>query len=138
MTAPWHRRLRKAGTSGLFLFGALLLAGTGRPAPARAEPLVLEVTRAEATVDPRTGEPIVRIAFAEASRHLLADFTTQNVGGKTEIRVDGRVVMAPVIREPLLAASSQISGSMTPEQARDIAARLASGQARLEIELATE
>jgi preprotein translocase subunit SecD len=43
--------------------------------------------------------------------------------------------MAPVIREPILGESGQLSGSLTEEETRDIAARLTSGHSKIEIEV---
>jgi preprotein translocase subunit SecD len=42
--------------------------------------------------------------------------------------------MRPVVREPILGGSGQISGMTSVEEARDIAARLSSGAAKLELE----
>ena len=103
------------------------------PAGATAEPIVLEIESASARYDLRTSEPIVAFAMKPASQRLFADFTAKNVGRKTEIRVDGRLVGSPVIREPIVGGSGQISNKFTAEEARDIAARLSSGRSKLEI-----
>jgi SecD/SecF fusion protein len=99
-----------------------------------AEPLTLEVARAAQAFDQRTGEPIVSFTMTESSRRLFADFTAQNVGRKAAIRVDGRVVMKPVIREPILGGAGQLSGGFSVDEAKDIADRLSSGAARMEVE----
>ena len=103
---------------------------------AAAEPIAVELVSAERGYDQRTGEPVVTFRMSSASRTVFAQFTQQNVGRKFELRVDGKTVWAPVIREPILGGSGQISGNFTPEQARDIAARLSSGQSTIEVELA--
>ncbi len=98
-----------------------------------AEPLALTVVRAAAAFDQRTNEPIIIFRFDQPSAELLADVTGRNVGKAMEVRVDGQVLMRPVIREPILGGSGQISGGFTVEGSRDLAARLSSGAARLEL-----
>lgn len=41
--------------------------------------------------------------------------------------IGGRVVSAPVIREPILGGQGQISGSLTVSEAEQLAARIRSG-----------
>jgi SecD/SecF fusion protein len=101
---------------------------------AAAEPLVIEIAGAQVAFDARTSEPIVSFRMTEASKQLFAGFTSRNVGRKAEIRVDGRALMAPVIREPILGDSGQISAGLKLDEARDLANRLASGRAKLEVE----
>jgi SecD/SecF fusion protein len=100
-----------------------------------AELLALRVERAVAAFDQRTNEPIISFKLDQPSARLFADLTARSVGKVMEVRVDGQVLMRPVIREPILGGSGQILGSFTPEGARDMAARLASGAARLEFEV---
>ena len=102
-----------------------------------AEPLVLEVVGAQASFDQRTHEPVVTYELTETSARRFADFTAQNIGRKTELRVDGRVVMDPVIREPILGGAGQLSGSLSVDQSREIADRLSSG-ARVEVEVVAD
>ena len=63
--------------------------------------------------------------------------TQKNVGRTTEFRVDGRVLMKPVIREPLLAGVFEISGHYSLNEAKDIAQRLSSG-GKIEVELVSD
>jgi preprotein translocase subunit SecD len=106
--------------------------------PAWADPLALRVTRAEVAYDQRNGEPVVTMMFDEASKRLFADFTARNVGKAMELRVDGRTVMKPVIREPITGGSGQIAGGLTVQQARELAERLSSGAAKLEVEVVSD
>jgi preprotein translocase subunit SecD len=74
--------------------------------------------------------------MTEASKRAFAEFTSRNIGHKMELRVDGKAVTAPVIREPILGGSGQISEkSMTVESAKAIAERLSTGKAKIEIEI---
>jgi preprotein translocase subunit SecD len=118
--------------SGLFCFLALVLPAVS----VTAEPITIELTSAEVGYDQRTGEAVVSYKMSKASRMVFGRFTQENVGRKIELRVDGKTVTAPVIREPILGGVGQLSGHFTPQQARDIADRLSSGRSKLEMELA--
>jgi len=122
-----HRsNYKKAGLSGLFLWGLVAVS--------IAQPLELVVAEASATTDQRTNEPIISVKIAEESKRALADLTRDNVGRPMALRVDGQVLATPVIREPLIVSSFQISGHFSADQAADIARRLNAG-ARVEVEL---
>jgi preprotein translocase subunit SecD len=100
-----------------------------------AEPLHIEVASAERAYDQRTGEPVISFRMTASSARAFAELTRQNVGRKVAILIDGRMVIAPVIREPILGGSGQVSGHFSPEEAREIALRLSSSAAKMEIEI---
>lgn len=138
-----HRGPDKAGSSGLFRRAAAACAtalilspvlSLALPTAAAAQPIAIDVTSATAAYDRRTGDAVVSFQMSEASRRAFAEFTARNVGRKAEFRLDGRVVMSPVIREPITGGQGQIASGFTPPQAADIAARLSSGQAKIAIE----
>ena len=116
---------------GWFRAAGLLVASA---ATAAAEPILIEIERAEVGFDQRTNEPVVSFRMREASQRLFAEFTSKNVGRKAEIRVDGRALTAPVIREPILGGSGQISAGFKLDEAKELADRLSSGRAGMEIE----
>lgn len=117
------------------LVAALLAASV---AAAFAAALSLTVLKAEATGDLATGEPVVSITFDAASTEAFAAFTRDNVGRNTVVRIDGEDVMRAIIREPILEGTVQISGNMTMADAKDLAARLTSGDAVIEVALVAE
>lgn len=102
---------------------------------ALAAVLSLTVLKAEAISDKATGQPVLSITLDAASTEAFAAFTRDNVGRETVVRIDGEEIMRPIIREPILEGTVQVSGNMTLASARDLAARLASGEARIEVEL---
>jgi preprotein translocase subunit SecD len=53
--------------------------------------------------------------------------TSDNVGKRLAIVLDGTVYSAPVIRERIAGGQAQITGSFTPEEARDLAIILRAG-----------
>jgi preprotein translocase subunit SecD len=116
----------------LALLPAILLA---QPGIAASEPLKVELVSAVAGFDQRTREPIVSFKMNAASARAFAELTQRSVGKPMEFRVDGRVVMKPVIREPILGGGGQISGAFSVDEAKALAERLASGAAKLELEV---
>jgi hypothetical protein len=128
-----HCDKARAASRGLLLRGALVAATILCVATATAEPLLFDIAAAEVAFDQRTGEPVVSFRFTPDSARKFAEFTRQNVGHPAEMRVDGKALSRPVIREPILGGSGQISSHFTEQEARDLAARLTAGT-RLEIE----
>ena len=86
-----------------------------------------ELTDAQPGFDQRTGEPIVSFRFNTAGSRKFAQATTENVGQPFAIVLDNKVISAPVIREPIIGGSGQISGSFTVQAANDLAILLRAG-----------
>lgn len=82
---------------------------------------------AQATTDGRTGEPVVSMRFDPTGSRRFGEATTTGVGQRFAIVLDGKVVSAPVIREPILGGVGQISGSFTFATANDLAVLLRAG-----------
>jgi len=116
------------------LLRCALIAAAIAPLPAAAEPLLMDVARAELGYDRRTGEPLVAFVLTQPSARAFAQLTAANIGRRIAIGVGGKVFERPVVREPILVGMGQISGMASVEEARDIAARLSSGAAKLELE----
>ena len=85
------------------------------------------LTGAQAGVDQRTNESIVSISFDAQGGAKFAKLTTENVGKPFAIILDGQVLSAPNINEPIIGGNAQISGSFTPESANQLAIALRSG-----------
>ncbi|AFX98255.1 protein-export membrane protein SecD [Candidatus Endolissoclinum faulkneri L2] len=69
----------------------------------------------------------VTIRFDTLGSYNFARATTENVGKSFAIVLDRKVISAPVIREPILGGSAQISGRFTVQEANDLALLLRSG-----------
>jgi preprotein translocase subunit SecD len=82
---------------------------------------------AQASRDGTTGQPIVNFKFDSLGGRKFADATRENVGRRFAIVLDGKVISAPVIREPILGGQGQISGNFTTESATDLALLLRAG-----------
>ncbi|MGQ0662102.1 MAG: protein translocase subunit SecD [Pseudomonadota bacterium] len=85
------------------------------------------LTRADPGTNPQTGEWVVNFSFDSVGARQFADITRENVGRPFAIVLDGRVISAPVIREPILAGSGQISGNFTVASANDLSVLLRAG-----------
>jgi preprotein translocase subunit SecD len=86
-----------------------------------------DLTDAQPGFDQRTSEPIVSFRFNSSGARKFAEATQANVGKPFAIVLDNKVISAPVIREPILGGSGQISGSFTVQQANDLAILLRAG-----------
>jgi len=76
--------------------------------------------------------------MSPASTKLFAELTTNNLGRVLELRIDGKTVMSPVIREPILGGSVQVSGDWTLRQTKDLADSIAAGKSKIEVEIVKE
>jgi preprotein translocase subunit SecD len=85
------------------------------------------LTDAQPGFDQRTNEPIVSFKFNTSGSRKFAQATSENVGQPFAIVLDGKVISAPVIREPITGGSGQISGSFTVQAANDLAILLRAG-----------
>ncbi len=85
------------------------------------------LTDARASFDQRTHQPLVTFRFAGTGARKFAEITSANVGRPFASVLDGKVLSAPVIREPITGGSGQISGSFTVEETSTLAALLRAG-----------
>ncbi len=82
---------------------------------------------AKAGVNPQTNENIVNIQFDQQGGQKFAKLSTENVGERFAIILDGEVISAPTFNEPILGGAAQISGSFTAASANQLAISLQSG-----------
>ncbi len=82
---------------------------------------------ARSTTDQQTGQPVVSFKFDTVGAKRFADATRKNVGKLFAIVLDNKVISAPVIREPILGGSGQISGRFTFQETQDLALLLRAG-----------
>jgi SecD/SecF fusion protein len=73
------------------------------------------------------GRPAINFRLDTVGARQFGDITRQNVGRPFAIVLDGKVLSAPTINEPIPGGSGIISGSFTTEQANDLAALLRAG-----------
>jgi preprotein translocase subunit SecD len=97
-----------------------------------------ELTDAHPAFDQRTNEPIISFTFNNSGARKFGNFTRDNVGRPFAIVLDDQVISAPVIREPILGGSGQISGNFTVESANQLAIQLRSGALPAKLTIAEE
>src|SRR5258705_3334488 len=113
----------------------LLLQGALPVSTSAEEIIVLNVVSARVDQDVRTGKPFLAIKLDEASKRTFSTFSSTYVGGKTELRVDGKVIAEPVIREPITTGSLQIYLGDETEKANNLAEQVSKQGAKVEVDL---
>ncbi|MDA0998850.1 MAG: protein translocase subunit SecD [Proteobacteria bacterium] len=82
---------------------------------------------AQASFDSRSGQPVVSFRFDTVGAKRFGQVTQKSVGLRFAIVLDGKIISAPVIREPILGGSGQISGNFTARDTNDLALLLRAG-----------
>ena len=97
-----------------------------------------QLTNAQQTNNQQTNEPVVNITFNTEGGAKFAKLTTQNTGKQFAIILDGKVLSAPTINEPILGGSAIISGRFTTESANALAISLRSGALPVDLKVVEE
>src|SRR5690606_28980518 len=121
-----------AATGGRAPAGTTLMYSTDNPpVPYIIEDRVIvsgeNLVDAQPGFDQLTNEPVVTFRFDTRGATRFGQATQQNVGRLFAIVLDGKVISAPQIREPILGGTGQISGSFTVQSANDLAVLLRAG-----------
>ena len=82
---------------------------------------------AKPRMDTQNNETIVSFTLDRVGAKKFGKATTENVGKQLAIVLDGKIISAPSIREPILGGSGQITGNFTFQSATDLALLLRSG-----------
>ena len=82
---------------------------------------------AQAATNQQNGQNVVNLEFTDEGAKKFADVTSKNVGRTISILLDGEVLTAPNVREPILGGKAEISGQKTLEEAQNLAIVLRSG-----------
>ncbi|SFV33029.1 protein translocase subunit SecD [Hyphomicrobium facile] len=95
----------------------------------REQPVVQgdDLADAQPGFDNRTNEAVINFRFNQSGARKFGNFTKDNVGKPFAIVLDNKVLSAPVIREPILGGSGQISGSFDIDSSNRLAVQLRSG-----------
>lgn len=101
---------------------------TEEPLIIKKKPIVTgnHLTTAHATFN-QYSQPVVSFAFNNIGSKIFADITKNNIGTRLAIILDGKLLSAPVINEPILGGSGIISGNFTIESANELALLLRAG-----------
>ena len=78
---------------------------------AAAGPLTLTIERAFVGEAAGSGEPVLDLKLAPQSAQEFGDLTARHIGKIVELRIDGRVVFAPIVRDPIRSGSKRQTAS---------------------------
>lgn len=87
-----------------------------------------ELTDAQQGFDPQNNQPVVNIRFNSSGGRKFGRVTSENTNKPFAIILDGQVLSAPNINEPILGGSAQISGNFTVKTADQLSIALRSGK----------
>jgi protein-export membrane protein SecD len=77
--------------------------------------------------DPNTGQIVISFILKPEGKAVFAEYTTNHVGGVLGIVLDGRIISAPSINQPITEGQGEISGSFTRAEAERLAQQLQYG-----------
>lgn len=97
-----------------------------------------QLESAQQSFEQRSGSPVVSIAFNGQGAQTFARVTRQNVGKRFAMIIDGKVLSAPNINEPINGGQAQISGNFTVESANALAISLRSGALPVKLSVVEE
>lgn len=83
----------------------------------------------------QSGQPVVTLQFNEEGAKKFADLTARNVGRQIAILLDGNVLTAPRVSEPITGGNAQITGSKDAKEAEHLAILLRSGSLPVKLEV---
>jgi protein-export membrane protein SecD len=75
----------------------------------------------------QTGKIVVLVNMDSAGTKTWADYTTKNVNKQVAVVLDGVVKSAPVVQEPILTGQTEISGTFTADEAKNLSTVLQTG-----------
>jgi beta-lactamase regulating signal transducer with metallopeptidase domain len=78
----------------------------------------------DAHVGESKGKPVIMFHFTPEAGRLFGAMTTKNVGRRIALVVNGRVISAPRVVEPMLGGVGELSGGFDMNQARMLVAQM--------------
>lgn len=81
------------------------------------------------------GEPLVNIEFTAEGSKKFEDATTQSVGRPLAIVLDGKIISAPNVNEPIRGGRAQISGRFSIKEVQDLVIQLKAGALPVPVEI---
>jgi preprotein translocase subunit SecD len=86
----------------------------------------------------QTGQPVVNFRLDSRGADRFCRISRDNVGKPFAVVLDGEVITAPVLREPICGGQGQISGGFTVSDANDLALLLRAGALPAPLTIAEE
>jgi len=82
---------------------------------------------AQPSIQNQQNRPVVSFSLDRLGSQKFGRATTDNVGKRIAIILDGKIISAPSINEPITSGNGMISGNFTFQEATDLALLLRSG-----------
>ena len=82
---------------------------------------------AQPNLQNQTNQPVVSFTLDRLGAQKFGRTTTDNVGKRLAIVLDGKIISAPTINEPITSGSGVISGNFTFQETTDLSLLLRSG-----------
>ena len=125
---------RIANNKRIFELYCLRKTGSGDRAPLEGD--VIESAKDD--FDHFTGRPVVTMQMNEDGAREWANLTKKNIGKPVAIVLDNLVYSAPNVNQEITGGNSQISGSFTVEDTKDLANTLKSGRMKAPVRIVQE
>lgn len=97
-----------------------------------------QLKSASVQFDQTTNTPLVSLEFNSDGAKLFSDITTNNIGKTIAIFLDGQVISAPTVDEPITTGQAVIKGTFTLDEAKTLARRLNEGALPVPITLVNQ
>lgn len=81
------------------------------------------------------GQNVVSLEFTDAGAQKFAELTAENVGRTISISLDGQVLTAPNVKEPITGGKAVITGSRSLDEAHNLALLLRSGALPVKVQI---
>lgn len=94
--------------------------------------------KAQVGFDSVTNAPLIQLEFNDEGAKLFEEVTGRNVGKPLAIFLDYQLLQAPIVQEPIASGNAQISGSFTPQEARQLVRELNAGALPVPIALISQ
>lgn len=91
--------------------------------------------RATLQFDPTTQQPIIGLTFTKEGADLFEKITSEQIGKTVAIYLDGSPLSTPTVNEKISGGEAVITGTFTPQEAKQLVGRLNSGALPVPIEL---
>ena len=91
--------------------------------------------RARLDFDQTSFQPQINLELTDEGGKMFAEITKRNVEKRLAIYLDGAPISAPVVREEITGGRAQITGSFTPQSAKELVGRLNAGALPVPIKL---
>jgi len=96
------------------------------------------LTKATLVFDQNTSQPQVSLDLDSEGTKLFAEITKRNLGKPVAIYIDGQPITVPTVQSEITDGKAVISGSFTPDKAKQLATSLNAGALPVPIKLISQ